>query len=587
MRTRILIIMVTVLSLVVSACSLPDSLGRTEWSGRVGEEAQRVEVAGAVVTFPQGVAPAGTTATVKVTSAAEDAPPNAAVLSSAIEITLGGDLQPSAPVQVMIHLNENAPSPTTIAEEYWLFGSATSSDGTEAFVTGAYDQGTNTFTFAADHFTSFRVLGVDVGRVMGEVHTAIMQGLGLELPAPECRDNSVEVAGSKYEVVSYPEAHLCLGNEDGNLVVTAYPALGMPYVVTSTPRGAATSRATEVNIGTAGIIAFAEALGLTGLDGAAGLFPGARASFTLDGAPAAVRLDFHQEPGLLLMMILARTLDVFGVTTVEVLQNLQCLADVVESSSALHGGLSGEAVGSFAKAFFNCAESVADLTPWGKFLLTVVGTAPALLVTAVIGMVNELTGQGSRSVDLLVTPPTRPSNHSLLNSPLPGDVCWSGEGGWLSEEPIQLVDGSGAAYQADGEFAGVGIIGTEILGLVDLNSDGTDEIVLALRCAGSPPETCCAGRSSMMLAVAVLTVAGDNRLTKFAPTLMGGASEPGDQYGPASRQITDVQLRGETVVTSESIIYADHYTADQVGGDPYALVTVEYRLTGDGWVASS
>ncbi len=77
-----------------------------------------------------------------------------------------------------------------------------------------------------------------------------------------------------------------------------------------------------------------------------------------------------------------------------------------------------------------------------------------------------------------------------------------------------------------------------------------------------------------MLSVAVLTVGVDNRLEKVAPTLMGGTSRPGDQYDPADRKITDVHLRGDTVVTTENIIYPEVYTPDQVGGDPYGLVAL-------------
>ncbi len=586
MRSRTMLIVLTVLSLLLTGCSLLDSSERTEWSGRVGAEVQRVELGRAVVIFPKGVAPAGTRATVKVTSVEDAVPSSTVSLSPAVEITLEGDLQPAAPVQITVPLDEDGPGPSTVASQFLLFGSATGSDGTEQFLTGTYDQTSNTFSMTADHFSSFRILGIDVGKAMGEVRTAIMQGLGLEWPAPACTDKAVEVAGSKYEVTSYPEAHLCLSNDDGNLVITAHPAIGMPYLVTTAPKGRATTTPAEVSVSTSGIVVFAEALGLTGGDSVTGLFPGVSATLALDGAPEAVRIGFRQEPGLLLMVILARTLDVLGLTSIEALGNLQCLADVGGTNSSLADGLSGESVGAFAKAFFTCAGSVPGLSSLGKFLLAAIGTAPGLLVTSVIGIINEIAGTDRRSVDLLVTPPIRPANQALLNSVLPGDVCWTGDMGWSAKVPIQLVDGAGAAYESDGTFADVGIIGTEVLGWADLNADGRDEVVLALQCAGSPPETCCAGRSSNLLSVAVLTPASDNRLEKVAPTLMGGASGPGDEYGPADRQIIDAQLRGDTVITTESIIYPEHYTSDQVGGDPYGPVTVEYRLAGDGWRAS-
>ena len=75
-------------------------------------------------------------------------------------------------------------------------------------------------------------------------------------------------------------------------------------------------------------------------------------------------------------------------------------------------------------------------------------------------------------------------------------------------------------------------------------------------------------------------------MRQVAPSLMGGASEPGGEFGPADRRIDSISLRGKVIVTQETIIYPEGYTAAQVGGDPSAAVTVEYQFKAGKWVAS-
>ncbi|HHU38570.1 MAG TPA: hypothetical protein GXZ45_04715 [Propionibacterium sp.] len=172
----------------------------------------------------------------------------------------------------------------------------------------------------------------------------------------------------------------------------------------------------------------------------------------------------------------------------------------------------------------------------------------------------------------------------VLNSVLPPHVCWDGTGGWDSDWPIPLTDGVGVAREPDGTFAGVGVMQTEVLGQADMDGDGQQELVLSMWCSGSEPENCCAGQSSLMPTIGVFK-AGPV-LRQVAPSLMGGASAPGNEYGPAARKIDSATLRGTTIVTTEYHLYAHQYTPEQVGGDPSGSVTVEYRIEGGKWVAS-
>lgn len=588
MRMRLLTTILVVVSLLLSSCALINSYDRTAWRGTVGQGEVHAQVGEAMVVFPDGVAPAGTNATVRLKAASHAPDTGVTAMSEVVEVTLDGGLQPMVPVTVNIPVRPDGVTASTVADEYWLFVSSVEADGTESFVAGAFDATTNSYSVTVEHFSDFKVLGVDVGAALDEVRTAIMQGIGLEHSAPACVGKPATVQGTKYEVVSAPGAHLCVEEKQGSVLVSAYPAVAMPYLITTKPRVDGATAPTEVTVGAVSVIAFAKALGFIGEGSNTGVFPGAKASYLFKGAPPSIQLDLEQYPVLLLMVILAKTLDTLGITSIDELDGLQCLADVAETNSALNKGVTGEGVGAFVRSFFSCAGTVAELTPLGKFLIAAVGTAPALLVTSVVGIINEVTGQATQHVDVTVTPPLagRMTDQELMGAELPPNVCWTGEAGWEHANSIRLRGGQGVARAADGSFGGASILETKVVGRADLDGDGRQEIVLSLLCTGSQPENCCAGRTSVMPAVGVFTIQNGQTLTKRAPTLMGGASAPGDKFGPAHRHITSVSLRGETIVTSEAIVYPENYTADQVGGDPFLPVTVEYRLNRGTWTAS-
>lgn len=585
MRPRALTILMVVLSLLLSSCALFEQVDGSTWKGRVGQGEVTARVREAVVIFPDGVAPAGTGATVRLKRSAE-APAGTVSLSDVVEVSLDGGMQPSVPVTISVPVNADAAGAAQVAERYWLFLSSVGADGAESFVPGAYDASSGTFSVTVGHFSDFRVLGIDVGAALDEVRTAIMQGIGLEYPSPDCVGKPATVDGTKYEVVSAPGAHLCVEAGQGAVVVNAYPAIAMPYVITPSPRVDGATSATDATVGAAGVIAFANALGFIGTHSKAGVFPGGKASYTFKGAPQSIRFDLEQYPALLLMVILAKTLDTLGITAIDRLDDLQCLGDVAETNTQLTDGLNGESVGAFVKSFFSCAGTVADLNPLGRFLIAAVGTAPALLVTSIVGIINEFTGQARQHVELTVTPPKRLTDQQVLNSRLPANVCRTGDIGWEHASPIQLSDGKGVAKAADGSFGGAAVLESKVVGRADLDGNGQEEIVLSLMCTGSPPENCCAGRSSISTTVAVFAAGSGQPLRQVATSLMGGATPPGDEFGPAQRQIWSVSLQGTTIVTSESIIYWEGYTPAQVGGDPSKPVAVEYKLSRSAWVAS-
>lgn len=193
-----------------------------------------------------------------------------------------------------------------------------------------------------------------------------------------------------------------------------------------------------------------------------------------------------------------------------------------------------------------------------------------------IELTNEVMGAINDDINPVL------SDAQALNATIPAGVC----GTWNQEEPIKLEKGIGVARAADGSFDGASIVGTSVLGRTDVDSDGQEELVLLLSCSGSEPAYCCAGRTSIMPSVAVFAVGRGGTLRQIGTTMSGGDSGPGDEYGPAARQIRDVRIQGSRIVTTEFLAYPEQYTSAQVGGDPFAPVRVTYSLRKGEWAPS-
>ena len=132
--------------------------------------------------------------------------------------------------------------------------------------------------------------------------------------------------------------------------------------------------------------------------------------------------------------------------------------------------------------------------------------------------------------------------------------------------PIHLHNGTGVARNPDGSFAGSSMTDAKVLGFADIDGDGRRDVVVQFMCFGSTPETCCAGRSSHATFIDTLAIDSDKRLHLIGPVIRAGVSKPGNQYGPADRDIQSADLNGTTITMSEYIYYPEQYTPAQVGG---------------------
>lgn len=407
MRSRVALVALLLLSLLLGACTWATPSDPDTWQGQVGDAEVRAVVGETVVVFPVGVAPAGTRARVQKKPTDGGHVPRTEALSETVEVTLEGGAQPAHSITLTMPVVSERPA-RELAEKVVLFVAGVADDGTQTYDVGRFDEKQGTYTVTVDHLTRFTVFGVDVGKAFDEVRTTIMQGLGVEYPEPDCVGEPGRVGEVTYEVASSAVAYLCLSEDAGNLVVTAHPATGMPYLVTTTPRSTAQAASTEVSAGTAGMIAVAKGLHLLEAGGKGAVFPGGISRFVLAGAPTTVSVDLEQYPVMLLMAILAKTVDVLDVVPIGRLADLQCLVDVAGYADRLGQGISGEAVGAAMKSFFSCVETVAEVTRLGKVILAALSSGVAFLTSGVVGIINEFTGQARVHVDLTVSVPAGP-----------------------------------------------------------------------------------------------------------------------------------------------------------------------------------
>lgn len=199
----------------------------------------------------------------------------------------------------------------------------------------------------------------------------------------------------------------------------------------------------------------------------------------------------------------------------------------------------------------------------------------------------ELTGEALGAVaDDINARVTTLTISQVLNSSIPAGSCGDGKTvGWKQPVSIKLHNGDGVARFANGSFAGSSMMGAKVLGFADIDGDGRKDVVLEFTCIGSTPDLCCAGRASHATFIDALSIDGDRKLHMIGPVIRAGVSLPGDQYGPADRDIRSASLTGTTVTTLEYIYYYEQYTPAQVGGrDPLALVPVQHRYLNGRWV---
>lgn len=189
--------------------------------------------------------------------------------------------------------------------------------------------------------------------------------------------------------------------------------------------------------------------------------------------------------------------------------------------------------------------------------------------------------------------PAAPPGPAVVNEQViaamtfPVGACGDGSRGWRNTVPITVVGGKGEARDANGDFAGASITDVELIGMLDANADGTQDVVVSFVCFGSPAAMCCAGRSSMMKFIGVYDFTDSAAPRPVGKTIMPGISPVRGESDGELRRIEAVRLSGPTIITDEKLIYPDTSgaTAD-LGYPPDATVEVTHVFTDGQWKAT-
>ncbi|WP_307101497.1 hypothetical protein [Arthrobacter globiformis] len=397
------------LCLLLTSCDLFPTK-QAAGSSSVGENGADLTVDGVRIQVPAGAAPVGT----KVEASFEDRDPTGATdasfktLAKAFKIKLGDGLQPSKPLTITVPVDRSRlvserpnDTPTTLALMVQSEGSSAPD-----LVRAVWNPGAGTLTAQVPHLSFVWPVQLDLKALMNKVRDAVLQSLGIEYPKPDCEGKTATVSGTTYSAISQAQAWICVSAIDGNLTVDATPNSPLPFLVSSTPASTARN-VTEVSASTAFTVALGRNLGFT-KGSQAFMLPGADARFTFTAPAGDVKLRFRQYPAMLLVSILAKTLDVAlkplgKAVQLDKIDDLDCLQNVFGTSQT--GTLSSSQTAGVVKSFFVCAGSVLELTLAQEVVMAILGSGPQLLVASATGVVNEFTGLGDFTATITATGP--------------------------------------------------------------------------------------------------------------------------------------------------------------------------------------
>lgn len=311
----------------------------------------------------------------------------------AARITLDdGRLQPSAPLTIAIRVPDGSAPPDDAEVGFVLL----SEDGALDYVRGQFDPNASAVVADVPHLSWLWPVKLDVGKVVDQAMTAVLEATGLQTARPDCVDKPATVSGGTYSVVQPAQAWVCLAAAGGrSLQVDVVANSPVPFKIAADPSPSRSQPITE--LGNQSVAGTALLRGLRLVNPSEGVIgPGIISRFVYDRGVSA-NLRFRSEPGLLLVQILVATLEpVLDAKKIETLGKLQCFNDLV--STAERRGLTPSTAGDITRAFLSCAGELADLTPVGSVLLALLSAVPQAFAGSVLGVVMEFTGEAKFSV---------------------------------------------------------------------------------------------------------------------------------------------------------------------------------------------
>lgn len=342
-----------ILLLVVVGCSTPPKASSEPQALVVGAEGLRVEVGSMTVSAGPGVAPEGTAVSVSVAAAVPDDAVAEVVeqIGAGVQVVLGEDLQPEAPIEVRAKVEGDMPA----AGEVALL--TVSADGSVDVLEAQVDTANGELVASTEHLSwlGFFRLGEEF---TGVVMALAGQALDVTYPDPGC-ETRVEVPGvAAYEVFPPGQAYMCLAmNAAGEIELEVHSAVNMPYTVRTQPPVDATNLPGSAQglLGTAVMYRFPNDGFTPGV-----LAGGSTVQFTFPPGQAPEVVTMQLRPELLVMDLLVATLDRVHKGLAEIVGTTQCWADVATTSLSANEVASTTAATSAISAALGCAANAVE-----------------------------------------------------------------------------------------------------------------------------------------------------------------------------------------------------------------------------------
>jgi len=435
--TTVRVLSTLVAALLVGASITSCTTVNSSATGTISASGLQLEIDGASVTIPPGVAPDGSVARIADTSHDfGEMVTYATALRAPVVVTIGDGIQPTAPITISLRIDDSKVSTESwSSSSTFAFLSQPASGEEPELIPATWNDKQGTLTAEVAHLSWFQPIQFDLNALWKGARDSLMQGLGIESAQPDCVDKKATISGATYSAISPWGAWVCFAEDDG-VVIELTSNAAIPFLVTSTPKVSAQS---QPEFGVKGAASQAVFNLLFKSEGTL-LAPGGSVMIEFgDKVPKSLQLE--QYPAMLLLAILLTVVDVAlpsSISQAVLLDKFaaaECLVKIANTAAV--GTLSAKTAGALVQAFFSCASvALGDAGPTAKIVLAILSAAPAFFAGSVIGMINEFTGNGSMRVDIDRVGPKR--TIPGLDASLNGKWC-------LRSDPTDCFDPSSYA----------------------------------------------------------------------------------------------------------------------------------------------
>lgn len=397
LKILVVLLALTLVAIGLTACTAPVSVDKI--SATVGSKgAFSIKLDDVTATAGAGVVASGS----QVSLAHEEhtfkgLPASLIQVGPSVTLALNdGKKQPKGAITVRLKVDKNK-----VPKNVSGFAVATQRKGasTPELLLGRYNSKTGFVTVTTDHLSPFKLYGFDLGDFIKGIGDRLTNAWGVNFPSPECElSGATSIASYSMSVHAGVVPCVTVKNDKAQFVI--HSVSSNPFRLTGTP-DARGLEDTGVSAKSVVQVVLARALRLN--KNVSTLLPGGTVAFDIDDSNPLKKVSFVQDPSVTLLGVLFEVADVSGIldkikaveNTKDGLNALNCFGDLVKPLDRDFGSQ----VDTVVRGFLSCVGPFAGGVVWS--LVTV---APGVLISLVLGLVNELTGNGEFTLSVKAIP---------------------------------------------------------------------------------------------------------------------------------------------------------------------------------------